>query len=260
MRMIPIAVATWIAIAGGTALAAEAPPTLFQYSTMNALLQGVYDGEMTVCELARHGGFGLGTLNGLDGEMVAIDGAFYQVRVDGRAYPIAPESETPFAVVTRFAPGTALPLPEGLDYAGLLADLDRRIANPNIFAAIRIDGTFPEVKVRSVPAQSAPYRPLAEVIEDQAVFDLKNVHGTLVGIRMPAYMADLNVPGYHFHFLTEDRGRGGHVLALVTESGTIEIDEIGTFEIKLPDSADFAAANLTGERADEMDKVERARE
>lgn len=45
----------------------ENKDVLFQTSTINALLDGVYDGEMTYKELKQHGGFGLGTFNGLDG-------------------------------------------------------------------------------------------------------------------------------------------------------------------------------------------------
>ena len=44
--------------------------TLSQVSTINALLAGVYDGILTVGELKGYGDFGIGTFEGLDGEMV----------------------------------------------------------------------------------------------------------------------------------------------------------------------------------------------
>ena len=77
---------------------------VFQNSTINALLEGVYDGSMTYGELRRHGDFGLGTFNALDGEMVAFDGEFYQIKSDGIAYPVADEQRTPFATVLFFQP------------------------------------------------------------------------------------------------------------------------------------------------------------
>src|SRR5690349_21493614 len=42
---------------------AAEPHTLFQTSTINAVLEGVYDGDMPVATLRQHGDFGLGTLN-----------------------------------------------------------------------------------------------------------------------------------------------------------------------------------------------------
>ena len=60
------------------------PHVLFQASTVGALLHGAYDGDLSFAELAEHGDLGLGTLNGLDGEMIALDGAFYRADVDGR--------------------------------------------------------------------------------------------------------------------------------------------------------------------------------
>src|SRR5215213_11187751 len=77
---------------------------LFQASTIGALLDGAYDGDLSFAELAEHGDLGLGTLNGLDGEMIALDGEFYRADVDGHIDDVAPEERTPFAVVTQFEP------------------------------------------------------------------------------------------------------------------------------------------------------------
>ena len=60
------------------------PHVLFQASTIGALLDGAYEGDVTFAELAEHGDLGLGTLNGLDGEMIALDGRFFRADVDGR--------------------------------------------------------------------------------------------------------------------------------------------------------------------------------
>src|SRR5262249_33600418 len=78
--------------------------TLFQVSTTGALVQGVYKGAVTVGELRKHGDFGLGTFEGLDGEMVVVDGRFYQVRSDGRITEPPDTAPVPFAVVTTFQP------------------------------------------------------------------------------------------------------------------------------------------------------------
>ncbi len=43
------------------------------------------DGGVTVRELARHGDTGLGTVDGLDGEMVVVEGVFYRVPTTARS-------------------------------------------------------------------------------------------------------------------------------------------------------------------------------
>ena len=58
---------------------------VYQTSTMGALLDGVYDGDVTIAELLTHGDFGLGTFNHLDGEMVVLDGVCHHLRSDGSA-------------------------------------------------------------------------------------------------------------------------------------------------------------------------------
>src|SRR6478752_2893720 len=80
------------------------PHVLFQASTIGALLDGAYDGDLTFAELAEHGDLGLGTVNALDGEMIAVDGEFLRVDAAGDVHPVAAEERTPFAVVTWFEP------------------------------------------------------------------------------------------------------------------------------------------------------------
>jgi acetolactate decarboxylase len=243
------------------AAAADDAEGLYQYSTINALLGGLYDGDLTIAELAEHGDTGLGTVNGVDGELIAADGVFYTVRGDGRAYPLESGEKTPFAVVTRFDSDRQAPLPGGLDFSGLNAHLDGlMVGGENYFQAIRIDGTFPRLTVRSEPKQIPPYRPLAEVIkEQQVVFELSDVQGTLIGFRVPDYAAAFNVPGYHFHFLSGDRRRGGHVLDIETDEGTIRIDEIRSVTVALPDVPGFAHMNLAGAREKDLHAVEKQR-
>src|ERR671913_1256970 len=98
---------------------------LFQTSTIDALLEGRYDGDVTFAELEGRGDFGLGTLEALDGEMIALDGGFYQVKSDGRAYAIDRRARTPFAVVTFFEPGPSTTLAAPLDLEAFCAELDR---------------------------------------------------------------------------------------------------------------------------------------
>ncbi|HEX5982588.1 MAG TPA: acetolactate decarboxylase, partial [Solirubrobacterales bacterium] len=189
------------------------PHVLFQASTIGALLDGAFEGDLSFAELAEHGDLGLGTLDHLDGEMVAIDGEFFRADVDGRLTRIAPEERTPFAVVTRFEPTVDEQLPaEELSHEDLLARIDALVPAGASSCAVRLDGRFGLVRARSVPRQEPPYRPLTEVVAEQHVFELRDVEGTMVGFRFPAYAEGIEVGGYHLHFAGADRGRGGHVL------------------------------------------------
>lgn len=262
VRALIALIAIWSMINGSVAHGGESAnlksDTLFQYSTINALLQGLYDGDMTLGELARHGDTGLGTINGVDGELIVIDGAFYNIKDDGQVYELAPGEKTPFAVMAFFNADLNGDLPPGIDYSALQAHLDHLIKTRNDFQTIRIDGAFPSMTVRSEPKQVPPYRRLAKVIkEEQVTFDLVDVKGTLIGFRMPNYVAGINIPGYHFHFLTDDRKRGGHVLALKTGSGKILVDTLTRFEMVLPRTRGFDELDLGGKREKELHAVEK---
>ena len=133
--------------------------------------------------------------------------------------------KTPFVVLARFKPEHEAGLPEGLAYRALQKLMDRLLISGNDMHAIRIDGTFKTMTVRSEPKQSPPYRPLAQVLKDEEVtFELENVTGSMIGFHLPDYLGGLNVPGYHFHFISEDRSQGGHVVAFETQSGRLQID------------------------------------
>ena len=53
-------------------------------------------------ELKKHGDFGIGTFDALDGEMIVLDGVVYQAKADGHIYQAADNLTTPFATVTYF--------------------------------------------------------------------------------------------------------------------------------------------------------------
>src|SRR5918999_5158834 len=159
--------------------------TLFQTSTIDVLLDGNYDGDVSFDELGDRGDFGLGTLNALDGEMIALDGSFYQVKADGRAYEIDKRARTPFAVVTFFEPNLSRTFATPMDYEAFVACLDRLFSGETSCYAVRVDGRFDYVKTRSVPRQRKPYPPLAEVVEHQPTFELHDVAGKLRGVCLP---------------------------------------------------------------------------
>ena len=220
--------------------------TLSQVSTIEALMEGLYDGVITYGELEKYGDFGIGTFDGLNGEMVGFDGNFYQVRTDGIAYEVSDTMTAPFADVTFFDADLRQDLPEGLNYEQIKDYVDGVLPTVNIFHAIKINGTFSYMKARSVPAQEKPYPPLDEVIQRQTTFVFNDIEGTMVGFRCPEFVTDINVPGYHLHFLTGNRDAGGHVLDFVVEDAVVSVDHTSDFYMILPaEGSGFYETNFT---------------
>ncbi len=231
--------------------------TLFQTSTIDALLEGSYEGDVSVAELGAHGDFGLGTFDALDGEMICLDGTFYQVKADGKAYPVDGKARTPFAVVTVFEPNVSQALSMPMDFEALCGYVDGVIGDGAVCCAIRVDGHLEYVKTRSVPRQHKPYPPLVEVVENQPTFELRDVSGSLVGFRFPDYAQGLNVSGYHFHFITADRSAGGHVLGCTLTRGELHIDREGDLRLELPPDVGLPAPDQSAEKGETLDRIER---
>lgn len=251
------AIAGWGLCLGLAGCAGPSRDTLYQASTIDALLAGTYDGDLALRDLRRQGDFGIGTYDRLDGEMVLLDGTFHQVKADGKVYAPDLDGETPFAAVCAFRPEKTVPVPPGADLEAVAALLDRAAPNANQFCAIRIEGYFKSMRTRSVPAQQRPFPPLKEITPTQPVFDLESVAGTVVGFRCPPFAAGVNVPGYHLHFLSRDRSQGGHVLAFELASGTAQVDVLDRFVMQLPGTEDFATVDLARDRQHELQGVEK---
>ncbi len=219
---------------------------IFQSSTMTALLDAVYDGGLTYGELADHGDFGVGTFNELDGEMVAVDGRFFQLRSDGTATPVTADERTPFAAVTFFRGDTHRRLDGPMDLDEIEALLDGLVPSTNLFYAVRIDGRFSSVVTRTVARQHRPYRPLVEVTRTQVETTFADLSGTVVGFRCPDYAQGVTVAGYHLHFIDDSRTRGGHVLGFTLDGGRLAVDQDADLHVEVPDTPDFPAADLAG--------------
>jgi acetolactate decarboxylase len=212
---------------------------IFQASTITALSAGVFEGNLSVGELKKLGDFGLGTFNGLDGEMIELDGNVYQIRDDGKAYPVKNSMKTPFSVVTLFDTDRRINVRSPLDCDKLEKVIDKFLPTKNIFYAIKVSGLFESVKARSIPKQYEPFPTLAQALKGETTFELHSVKGTLVGLRFPSYINEINIPGYHFHFITDDRKAGGHVLECRAQNVKVDIDYSYQLNIKLPDTQGF---------------------
>lgn len=237
--------------------AAIANDSLVQIATIDALLAGLYDGETSIGSLNQYGNFGIGTFDALDGEMVIVDGTVYRVSTDGRATVVPTAETTPFATLTFFVADRQIEIPSQTDLNRFRSLVDAALPSANLFYAFRLNGHFKTMTTRSVPRQSKPYRPLVDVVKEQTVFKFEDVKGVLVGFYCPTFVKGINVPGYHLHFLTDDRTAGGHVLDFSVDKAELKIDTLSRFVLQLPETESFAKVNLHRNRQEELKKVEK---
>jgi acetolactate decarboxylase len=227
---------------------------LFQVSTITSLLEGNYDGFVSVGELKSNGDFGIGTFNALDGEMVMIDSRVYKIKSTSEIVEVPDTEMTPFAAVTYFDRDETHELVNIESLDALQKELDKIIVNKNKFYVFRIDGIFNNIQARSVPIQQKPYPILSEAVKAQAVFNYSNIAGSLVGVWCPDDVGGVNVPGYHFHFISQDHTKGGHLLDVSFKKAESFVDPTDEFfMIVSPTTADVTVDNMTNE----IDKVEK---
>lgn len=240
-----------------TAVSFASDEVITQVSTIDALMAGIYDGATTLAELRKNGDLGIGTFQGLDGELVLLDGVFYQVSADGVAKKPALSTRTPFASVTFFTTDRRLKLKEGSNFREFTESTEKWLPSRNIFYAVKMKGSFRSVKTRSVPSQKKPYRPLAEIVKTQPVFELKNTTGTVVGFWCPPFVKGINVPEYHLHYITSDGKAGGHILDFVAADVTAEFDDTRELFMILPDNNEFDKLDLGRDRTVELKAIEK---
>ncbi|MCX5781338.1 MAG: acetolactate decarboxylase [Elusimicrobia bacterium] len=218
---------------------------LFQNSTLNALMAGNYDGTISCDELASKGDFGVGTFNQLDGEMVLLEGVFYKIGADGKIAEVEKSEKSPFATLTFFKSNKSFKAKKEMGLRQLQRYINNNIPTKNIIYALKIEGTFEYIKVRSVPKQEKPYKKLSEITKKEPVFEFSKIKGFLIGFRFPEFMDGINFPGYHFHFISDDKKVGGHLLDVALREAKIEIENINDFQLEFPQSKEFYRLDLT---------------
>lgn len=233
--------------------------TVYQISLLQGLTLGDYYGSVTVAELKGKGDIGIGTFEGVNGELIMLDGEVYRATSEG-TIEAAPDDETiPFANVTFFNSDEKKKINDVTDINNLKERLDKKVESlgKNRFYFIRIDGTFKKMHARSELKQEEPYKPLAEALAtDQREFQWEDIKGTVVGLYCPEYMKDLNAVGWHFHFISDDRNVGGHVLDLCADTADVSFDYTDGFNILLPETQMFPALDLTKDQSEDINKVE----
>ncbi|RXH55963.1 acetolactate decarboxylase [Granulicella sibirica] len=218
-------------------------PLLFQVSTLDALSQGVFEGSYSVGQLKRQGDFGVGTYDGLNGEMVVLDGHVYHAYADGTTKEAGDNELAPFAAVTFFKPQYSFTL-TGKTMAEISTALTSQLPSANLSYAIKITGAFTTLQTRAIAKQTMPYPTLVVASAGEVVFNYNDVEGTAVVLRGPAFEKGINVVGDHFHFVSKDHTKAGHVLALTTGTVKVEVMVLPQTTLWLPLNKYFLNATL----------------
>ena len=232
---------------------------MYQVSLLQSLTEGDFEGSVTVGDLKKHGDTGIGTFDGLDGELVMLDGKVWQAAGDGSVNLMEDTATIPFGNVTFLDSDETLDVSGAASFEALLKQLDGRVTELGInnFYAVRIDGTFDKMNVRSEYKQEQPYPTIVDALAaDQTFFNLEKVEGSMVGVYCPPYASSMNSAGWHFHFVTADRKQGGHVLDCVVGKATATIDQTKEFDLALPGSQKFESTDFTVDRSADVKKAE----
>jgi acetolactate decarboxylase len=190
--------------------------------------------------------------------MIVLDGIVYQAKADGQIDAVADSVTTPFAMVTYFDRDLAATTDRPMNFSVFSSTMAGQLPAENMVYAVRMHGTFPTMKVRSIPAQHKPYPTLSEAAAHQSVYTYSDSPGTVVGVYTPVFFKGLNVAGYHLHFISDDRKSGGHILDLIVPANTtVEYDITPGFAMVLPTSGDFTGVDLSKDMSGDLAKIEK---
>jgi acetolactate decarboxylase len=230
---------------------------LYQYSVIDGLLAGVYDGDLTMAGLLQHGDFGIGTFNALDGELLLLDGVGYQIRADGSVRVVPDGERSPLGFATFFVPTQTFTLDAAVTLADLQAELVRRL-HPNAGYAIELRGRFANLTARSEDPATRPYPEMsAHMAAHEHRFPLTNFDGMAAGFWLPPYLGRVNVPGLHLHCLSSDHRAGGHLLEFQSAGPlTVRVMELDGVELEISKHPDFQTVDLAHDRKRSLEQVE----
>lgn len=221
--------------------------TLYQVALFQSVALGEYYGVMTVGQFKQHGDFGMGIFEGVNGELIMLDGVVYQALYDGSV--VVPDDDTliPYGNAAFFEADIEMGCISAKDIHEIENILTEQVerSGKNQFYFAKISGKFPYVAVRSELKQEEPYRMLNIALRsDQRKYEYNDIHGTIVGLYCPDYMQSMNAPGWHFHFISDDGTKGGHMTAAVLDHCRADLNKISRFIVDIPDSDTFNGRDL----------------
>ena len=234
--------------------------TFTQISLFTVLLSGRYGGVISVADVKKLGNMAIATMDRLDGEMQMIDGVVYQACADGHVYLPKDDATIPFGTIADFHAEQSLKIQNVTSYEAFEKQMAVCCPTEHTPLAIHFTGMFRRMKVRAVARQEHDGVGLAEAAKDEAVFDLQDISGDLVGFRLPSYVKGVNAPGWHLHFIDAERRHGGHVVNFSLTEGDLRYCYANNFQIRLPDDpAVLSGLDLAKDWSHDLKKAEAER-
>ena len=230
-----------------------------QVSLFSVLLSGRYGGVISIADVKKLGNMSIATMDRLDGEMQMIDGVVYQACADGHVYLPGDDETIPFGTIAQFHAEQSVQLADIPSYERFEEYMAERCPQENTPLAIHFTGDFHRMIVRAVARQERDGIGLAEAAKNEAVFDLPDCSGDLVGFRLPGYVNGVNAPGWHLHFVDTARQHGGHVVNFSLRNGELRFCHADDFQIHLPAPEALSGLDLSRDWSKELKRAEAER-
>lgn len=212
----------------------------YHYSIWGAFVNRVFEGFLPCSQLKVNGDIGLGSYTRLAGEMVMLDGVPYKIDEAGKVTVAKDDEMLVYANATHFTTEDEYSIPEVSDYKMLREVIGSRLPSRNYFYAFKVHGTFAKMKCGGLTEQTPPFETGLDVlIPNRPIFGAENVSGTMVGFFCPSFIGEINVAGFHMHFISDDRTFGGHAIEFEGNDLTVEVDRMTEYTFVLPESGSF---------------------
>ena len=221
--------------------------TLYQLALFQSVALGEYYGYRTIAQFKEHGDIGMGIFEAVNGELIMLDGVVYQALSDGSVIVPSDDVLIPYGNAAFFEADAQISHVAAAGFPELEGLLNEQVVRtgPNQFFFVKITGHFPYASVRSELKQEEPYRMLNIALRtDQLKYEYQNLDGTIVGLYCPPYMQSMNAPGWHFHFISDDRTKGGHMTAGSLSDCSVQVNRISRFTVDIPDTDSFNRKDL----------------
>ena len=177
-----------------------------------------------------------------------LDGIPYRVREDGIVSIPAEEDKIVYVDAAFFEAESSFEYNQTITYDSLRELINKQLTTLNQFYTFKIEGNFSYMKCGGLHKQEKPYTDGLDVlIPNRPVFERNDFKGTIVGFYCPEFIGNINVTGYHFHFISEDKQFGGHVMDFVANNLKVEVDPLLDYHFSLPGSEDFLYVTLEQE-------------
>ncbi|MBT0726418.1 acetolactate decarboxylase [Rosenbergiella australiborealis] len=221
-----------------------------QYSTIGALMSGHLSGDFATGTPHNKQLFGLGCSCGISGELTVSQGQFWEATA-GEPLHHFTDKHLPFLQVTEFVAEHSFSAKNVTDN-NIDKLLSEQLPIANIFLAVNVKSCFDEVVIRRPQRDEKHSRTAKEMSEVQHVDKLSSVSGQLIGFWTPELFGRISVPGFHFHFLSDDEQHSGHVLSFSAAEATVDYQEKETIEIHNATSEKFKSLDIDITQLDEL--------